>query len=189
MFLLAAILNLSSILQCDSAQQDSLPSLHTLKDKDIASVSASFQTSTLTVVLKNDSVLLYPHASWDFEDSYPSTPQRISDAIKSMEKTFTKLEVPPVFPGGADSLAVYVKQFCKDHAKELKHSGHGDIMISFVVHLKGQRIGYSPVGEYSEAKFNLAVKCVKEGPDWITGVQNGHKVIAYTRVVVHLYPE
>jgi hypothetical protein len=189
MFLLAAILHLSSILPYSASQPDSLPPLHTLTDNDIASVSASFQTSTLTVVLKTDSVLLYPHASWDFEDSYASTPQRISDAIKSMEKTFTRLEVPPQFPGGADSLTAYVKQFCRDHARELKHCGHGDVMISFVVHLKGQRMGYSPVGEYSKAKFNLAVKCIKEGPDWIAGVQNGHKVIAYARVVVHLYPE
>ncbi len=82
MVLLAVIINLSTIFQFDSAHQDSLPSLHTLADKDIASVSASRQTSTLTVVLNNDSVLLYPHASWDLEDSYPSTPQRISDAIK-----------------------------------------------------------------------------------------------------------
>jgi hypothetical protein len=189
MFLLAAILNLSSILHCDPIQTDSLPPLHTLTDNDIASVSASFQTGSLTVVLKNDSILLYPHTSWDFEDSYSSTPQRIKDGIKSMEKTFTKLEVPPAFPGGADSLAVYVMQFCQVHAKELKQSGHDDIMISFIVHLKGQRMGYEPVGEYSEAKFNLAVKCIKEGPDWIAGVQNGHKVVAYARVVLHLYPE
>jgi hypothetical protein len=189
MFLLTAILNLSSILPYASTQQDSLPSLHSLVDSDIASVSASFKTDTLTVVLKNDSVLLYPHAVWDFEDSYPSTPLRISDAIKSMERTFTKLEVPPQFPGGPDSLTAYVKQFCKDHPKELKHSGHGDIMISFVVHLKGQRIDYSPVGQYSEANFNLAVKCIQDGPNWIAGVQNGRIVIAYARVVVHLYPE
>jgi hypothetical protein len=142
MTLVAAIFSLSSLLQNFSAP-DSLPALHILNDKDIASVSASFQTETLTVVLKNDSVLLYPHAIWDFEDYYPSTPKRISDAIKSMERTFTKLECPPQFPGGADSLSAYVKQFCIDHHKEIKHSGHGDILISFVVHLKGQRCEYS----------------------------------------------
>jgi len=191
MFLLAALLNLSSIFHCHSNQLDSLPSLHTLNDEDIVSVSGSRETDTLTVVLKNDSVLLYPFTAWDFEDSYASTPQRISNAIKSMQRTFTRLEVPPAFPGGLDSLAVYVKNFCRDHAKELKDCGYGDIMISFIVHLKGQRMNYSHIGigEYSEARFNFAVKCIKEGPDWITGVQNGRKVIAYASVVVHLYPD
>ena len=188
MVLFAAIISLLSIRPNDSILQDSLPVLHTLKDAEIKSVSASFKTDTLSVVLTNDSVLLYPHAIWDYEDCYPSTPQRISDAIRSMERTFTKLEVPPQFPGGEDSLAAYVKRFCTDYAKELKHSGHGDVMISFVVHLKGQRCGYSPVGNYSEARYNLALKCISEGPDWITGMQNGHKVIAYTRVTIHLYP-
>ena len=189
MILFAIVINLLSIQPNHSIPQDSLPVLHTLKDKQIKSVSASFETGTLTVVLKNDSVLLYPHAVWDYEDCYPSTPQRISDAIRSMEKTFTKLEVPPQFPGGEDSLAAYVKRFCRDHAKELKHSGQGDVMFNFVVHLKGQRCNYSAEGNYPEARYNLAVKCISEGPDWITGMQNGRKVIAYVRLTLHLYPD
>jgi hypothetical protein len=189
MVLFAAIISLLSVQPGDSIPQNSLPVLHTLNDAEIKSVSGSFETATLTVVLKNDSVLLYPHSVWDYEDCYASTPKRISDAIRGMEKTFTKLEVPPQFPGGEDSLTAYVKRFCTDHAKELKHSGHGDVMISFVVHLKGQRCDYSPVGNYPEARYNLAVKCISEGPDWITGMQNGRKVIAYVHLTIHLYPE
>jgi hypothetical protein len=189
MALFAIIFSLLSIHPTHSIPQDSLPALHTLKDQDVKSVSASFQTDTLSVVLTNGSVLLYPHAVWDFEDYYPSTPQRIGDAIKSMERTFTNLEVPPQFPGGEDSLTAYVKRFCADHAKELKRSGHGDVKLNFVVHLKGQRCNYLPLGNYSEAKYNLAVKCISDGPDWITGMQNGRKVIAFTQVTVHLYPD
>ena len=188
MFLLDALLNLSSIHYFETNKPDSLPSLHTLNDEDIVSVSGSRKTDILTVVLKNDSVLLYPFTAWDFEDSYASTPQRISDAIKSMQITFTKLEVPPMFPGGADSLAVYMEKFCSDHAAEIKEAGYGDIEVYFVVHLKGQRNGYLHRGEYPESKFNLATKCIREGPDWITGKQNGRKVTAYASVVVHLYP-
>jgi hypothetical protein len=189
MFLLAALLNLSSIHYCESNKPDSLPSLHTLNDEDIVSVSGTDETNILTVVLKNDGILHYPHASWDFEDSYASTPKRICDVIKSMQTIFTAEEVPPMFPGGADSLAVYIKKFCRDHAAEIKEAGYGDIEVYFVVHFKGQRDGYLHRIDYPEAKFNLAVKCIKEGPDWIRGKQNGHPVIAYTHVDVHLYPE
>jgi hypothetical protein len=168
---------------------DSLPSLHTLTDNDIASVSGSHETDTLTVVLKNDSVLLYPITAWDFEDSYASTLQRISDAIKSMQIIFTVEEVPPAFPGGTKSLASYMKKFCRDHAAEIKEAGYGDIEVYFVVHFKGQRDGYLHRIDYPDAKFNLAVKCIKEGPDWIRGKQNGYPVIAYAHIVVHLYPE
>jgi hypothetical protein len=188
MVLFAIIISLFSIHLNDSLQIDSLPPLHILKDQEIKSVSASFEKSTLTVILKNDSVLLYPHASWDFEDYYPSTPQRISDAIRSMEKTFTKMKVPPQFPGGEDSLNSYVKQFCVVHAKELKHAGKGDVMLSFVVHLKGQLCNYSPAGNYPEAKYNLAVKCISEGPAWVPGMQNGRKVVAFTVATIHLFP-
>ena len=186
MVLFALIVGVLSLPPKYSNQPDSLPPLHTLNDEDIKTVSASFQTSTLTVVLKNDTVLLYAHTDWDFEDYNPSTPKQISDAISSMERTFTKMEEPPRFPGGENSLAEYVKQFCMNHAQELKYIGHGDVSLSFVVHLKGQRCNYLPVGDYSEAKFKMAVKCISEGPDWISAKQNGHKVTAYTTVTIHL---
>jgi len=189
MVLFAIIVSLLTTKSNQPVAQDTLPALHTLKDQEIKSVSASYRTDTLSVVLANDSVLQYPHAAWDFEDCFPSTSKRIVDAIRSMERTFTKLEVPPQFPGGEDSLTVYVKRFCINHAKELRHSGHGDVKLSFVVHLKGQRCDYSSDDNYSEAKYKLAVKCLSEGPDWITGMQNGRKVIAYAHVTVHLYPE
>ncbi len=189
MFLLAALLNLSSIHYCETNKPDSLPFLHTLNDGDIVSVSGSRETDILTVILKNDSVLLYPISAWDFEDSYASTSQRISDAIKSMQIIFTVEEVPPAFPGGTKSLVSYMKKFCRDHAAEIKEAGYSDIEVYFVVHLKGQRDGNLHLIDYPEAKFNLAVKCIKESPDWIRGKQNGHPVIAYANVVVHLYPE
>ncbi|HSZ35210.1 MAG TPA: hypothetical protein VK772_17985 [Puia sp.] len=151
MFLLAALLNLSSIHYCETSKPDSLTSLHTLTDNDIANVSGSRETDLLTVVLKNGSVLLYPITAWDFEDSYASTSQRIKDAIKSMQITFTYVEIPPAFPGGAKSFAAYMKKFCKDHAAEIKEAGYGDIEVYFVVHLKGQRDGYALRIDYPEA--------------------------------------
>ena len=189
MHIFAFIISFLSIHSNGPVQEDSLPLLHTISDKEIKWVSPSFKTDTLTVVLTDNTILQYPHAVWDFEDSYPSTSPRISDAIRRMERTFTKMEVPPQFPGGEDSLNAYVKQFCASHAKELKHSGHGDVHLTFVVHFKGQRCDYSTEDKYPEALYKLAVKCISEGPDWINGMQNGHKVIAYVQVKLHLYPE
>ena len=97
-----------------------------------------------------------------------------------MQTIFTAEEVPPMFPGGADSLAVYIKKFCRDHAAEIKEAGYGDVEVYFVVHFKGQRGGYLHRIAYPESKFDIAVKCIKEGPDWIIGKQNGHPVRAYT---------
>src|ERR1700760_3243705 len=164
MHVFAIIVSFFSIQVNGLVQEDSLPVLHTLNDQDIKWVSPSRQTNTLTVVLNNNTVLRYPHAVWDYEDCYPSTSSRIRDSIRTMEKTFVKLEVPPQFPGGGGSLSAYVKRFCKDHASELKHSGHGVVKLSFVVHLKGQRSNYSSDGNYSEAMYNLTVKCISEGP-------------------------
>ena len=101
--------------------------------------------------------------------------------LRACKDIFTVEEVPPAFPGGTKSLASYMKKFCRDHAAEIKEVGYGDIEVYFVVHFKGQRDGYLHRIDYPESKFDLAVKCIKEGPDWIRGKQNGYPVIAYAQ--------
>ena len=43
---------------------------------------------------------MYSRIDWDFEDHYPTTPDRIRKAIAGITMKFTKVETPAQFPGG-----------------------------------------------------------------------------------------
>src|SRR5450432_257319 len=65
--------------------QGSLPPLHTIPDSMILKINTSFEASTITVELKNDSIYTYNHEDWDYEDYYPSTAESIKKAIHSIK--------------------------------------------------------------------------------------------------------
>jgi hypothetical protein len=66
--------------QTRSDFNDSLPPLHTLRDKDIVIVNTSWEDRTIMVALKDGVTYVYPEMEWDFEDYNPATPARISEA-------------------------------------------------------------------------------------------------------------
>src|SRR5579871_5131638 len=168
---------------CLSGSQDSLPALHTISDKDIASVTSSFEDRTITVTLKNNTVYTYNHSQWDYEDYYSSISPRIKDATRHNAMTFTKCQIPPSFPGGEDAWNKYMSSFADKHHSEISDAGGGEIKMQFIVHLHGQITDIAKVS--GDATFEALTKqALKESPAWICGKQNGHDVVAYATQVI-----
>lgn len=177
--LVAACLNLPCLnALAASLPQDSLPPLHSLKSADIASVGSSFEDQTITVIFKNGTVHVYNRADWDYENYYPSTDPRIGKAIHGITMTWTKTEQAPDFAGGPDAWNRYIQDYCREHSKEVKKSGTGDVLVSFVVHLKGQVTDFNIISNTGDRKLALlAEQAIQNSPPWIPAVQNGRKVI------------
>jgi len=177
----------SRIAYSASLLQDTLPALHTFKDKDIASIAPSFEHQSLTVTLTNGNTYTYEHKDWDFEDSYPSLNKKIAEAIKNMQMTFTKVEHPPEFPGGEEAWDKYIHDFCTQNQKAIKKDGPAKITIQFIVHLKGQVANIQVLSNPDDSKLSaLAMQAIQDGPRWIPAVQNGHTVVCYKAQVVTL---
>jgi len=167
--------------------QDSLPALHTLHDDDIASVASSFEEHALTVTMKNGVVYRYLWKDWDTEDANSDTAERIKKAIHSLSMTFTKAEHMPEFPGGDDAWQKYMIAFCEAHKKDIRKAGSGQIMVQFVVHLKGQLTDILTIGHTENAKqAALAIQAVRESQPWTPALQRGHQVVCYGKTMVIL---
>lgn len=168
--------------------QDTLPALHTLRDEDIASITPSDEDQTLTVNMKNGTVYIYHHIDCDLEDTYPATPERIKSAIKGLyDKTFIKVEHMPQFPGGDTAWQKYLTTFCEAHKKDIRKAGPAEVMVQFIVHLKGQLTNIETIGGPVNGKQEaLAIQAVRESPSWTPAMQNGRQVVSYHKVKVIL---
>jgi protein TonB len=130
---------------------------------------------------------VYGHGDWDFEDSYPSTSRKIVQAIKNMERTYTKVEHPPEFPGGSKAWEKYIGNFCAQHRQEIDEAGSAEVTVQFIVHMKGQVEYVEVVTNPGNRKLGeLAVQAVREGPAWIPANQNGRVVVCYKRQAVKM---
>jgi len=128
-------------------------------------VIASFENQTITVKLKNGTNYLYPHLLWDYEDHDPGTCQRVKDAIKHNSATFTKVENPPVFPGGVEAWEKYINEFCAQHKKEIKKIGSAEIYLQFIVHLHGQVTEVEIISNDGTSNHTeLAIEAMKKKP-------------------------
>ena len=180
----------SSTINLCPNPQDSLPPLHTLKEKDIAAVIPSFERHTITVALKNHVSYVYEEKDWDFEDRNPETCKKVLDAIKENEMTWTKVEQLPTFPGGEAAWNKYLLDFCSQHAKLIKKKGPADVTVQFVIHLKGQVVELHVLSD-ADHPVNpelaaLAMQAIKDGPAWIPAFQNGRYVVYRHSQIVKL---
>ena len=167
--------------------QDTIPPLHTIRDKDIKTLTPSFEQETITIVLKNGNTYIYSHLAWDYEDVYPSLSKRVKEAMKGITKTFTTAEEMPDFPGGQEAWNNYIYDFSQKNKSALKSAGSGECLVQFVVHLYGQVSDLTIIQNFGSSKLaSLAMKSIQEGPAWIPATQNGRFVICYQRQLVRL---
>ncbi len=160
--------------------QDSLPPLHTLKAADIKQVNPFFENDAINVIMNSGVVYVYGIADWDLEDRYPSLDSRIKDAIRNVKKTFTKVEQPPAFPGGAEAWDKFVAAFCEEHKKTIRKEGSSTVYVQFIVHVKGQITDVQVISNPGQSSLgNEIVEAIKGSAPWEAAVQNGRKVIAY----------
>lgn len=85
-------------------------------------------------------------------------------------RRYTPLPLPPRFPGGRDSLALYIKSHTRYPRKAKKHHIKGVIEVDFLVdtagHLKNIRV-LKPLGYGCDKE---ALRVVKGMPQWIPGM-------------------
>jgi len=169
------------------ALQDTLPSLHTLHENDITSITSSFEAHSITVTMKNGAVYLYNWKDWDTEDTNPNTPDKIKKAIHDITITFTKTERMPEFIGGDEAWQKYIMDFCTVHQKEIYKNGPAEVTVQFIVHLKGQVTDIEIIAGPENAKMRaLAIQAIREAPLWTPAWQNGRQVVCYHKVKVRL---
>jgi hypothetical protein len=111
--------------------QDTLPPLHTIREEDISFVQSTFEDDILIVTLKNGAVYTYGQGDWDLEDRDPATPKKIVEAIRKTQKTFTRTEYAPQFPGGEEAWDKYIKDFCRQNKKAIKKEGAAVVRLSY----------------------------------------------------------
>jgi TonB family protein len=162
-----------------ASKQDSTPPLHTLPVKDIESIVPD-DYDRLAIKLKGGATYLYEHKDWDYEDVHFSLDSRIKEAIRMMQKTFTRVEHPPEFPGGDVALSEYMYQFCNQHSKQLKDKIPVEVTVQFIVHLHGEVRDVQIVRGGGDPTIDkLAIQAINDGPAWIPATQNGRIVLSY----------
>lgn len=178
----------AAIIGCTAADTGELPPLHTLKNKDIASVNPSFEDQTITIGLKNGTAYIYHRIDWDFEDTYNSTPDQIRKAIFGITMTFTKAEVAPQFPGGDSAWDGYIQAFCAKHRDAIGDGPPVEITVQFIVHMKGQVNDVqipANAAHGNQDLIKLAKEAIMDAP-WMPAIQNGRNVICYKKQIVRL---
>jgi protein TonB len=168
-------------------EQDSLPALHTLRDEDISAVSSSFEDHTINVSMKDGKVYEYLWKDWDTEDAIPGTSERVKKAIHDISVTYTKAERMPDYPGGDEAWQQYIDRFCETHKKDIHKAGSCEVLVQFIVHLKGQLTEVYTSGHVENAKqAALALQAIRESQPWTPAVQNGRTVVCLQKTWVVL---
>jgi hypothetical protein len=174
-------------INSNPAIQDTLPPLHTIKKREIDKISTSFENQTISILLKSGAKYIYHHIDWDFEDHYPSIAKPIQDSLRSIEMTFTRVEQPPVFPGGEEAWEKYIREFCQIHKNEIGKQKSAEFEVEFIVHLHGQIENVQViVNKDGSALSKLAEDAIKNGPLWVPAVQNERKVVAIEKKLVKI---
>ena len=164
----------------ESMSQEAAPPLHTLKTEDIKQVNPFVESDTINVIMNSGVVYVYGIADWDLEDSYPSLDSRIKSAIREVKKTFTKVEQPPAYPGGAEAWDKFVAAFCEEHKKTIRKEGSSTVYVQFIVHVKGQITDIGVISNPGQSTLGKDImEAIKSSAPWEPAVQSGHKVIAY----------
>jgi protein TonB len=97
--------------------------------------------------------------------------------IESADKGFTAVDQEPEFPGGMDSLLVFL--FNKlDYPKEVEQKIDTTVIASFIVSKKGKIKDIEIVRSAGKAFDDEVIRVIKLMPDWIPAKQEGKPIAA-----------
>lgn len=92
---------------------------------------------------------------------------------------------PAEFPGGQLKFAEYLSQSLKYSNEAIKHDIRGKVMLSFVVDKNGSIIDIDVLESLGYGLDEVAVKALKNSPEWRPAMLNGRPVkVAYTMPVL-----
>ena len=98
--------------------------------------------------------------------------------IKEDDKTFTKVEVESVFPGGRQGWASFLQENLNYPKKAIKKNIQGTVILKFIVCTDGTVCDIEAISGPEELRKS-AVETLKKTPNWVPAYQNGRKVKAY----------
>jgi len=102
--------------------------------EDIDTVFAYYKTKSITVRLKTGESYTYQRDQWK-NITLNSTPPSIDHAIFMLDATFTRVEVPPSFPGGPQAWDAYLQKVCSETQNQrlIKRKGPAVVEVQFIV--------------------------------------------------------
>ena len=175
----------ASVAETARISSDTFPPINTIAEADIDTVRDRIKTNTIDVKLKNGTTYSYNadkvRSQWE---NKPGLPLKIEKVINDWRKTFTKVEHPPVFPGGDEAWDAYIKRYIEENKASLKHKGSGQIYVQFIVDTDGELSSIKAIQNQPAKLSPIAVDAVEKGPFWLPAIQNDRKVVAYQRVIV-----
>ena len=104
--------------------------------------------------------------------------------VDFMDITFTSVEIEPEFPGGTEAFNKYLQRNLNPNtpANNGAPAGTYDIQVTFIVDTNGNVSDISGKIKNNGKDYGTiaeVIKVIKNGPKWIPGIQNGHKVKSF----------
>jgi hypothetical protein len=160
---------------------DTVPAMHNILEADIDTAFATYKERTITVKLKTGDTYTYTADQWR-KEMVPGVrlAPRLDEATGLLDRTYTKTEVPPTFPGGQTAWLEYQSKIYSEHKRLIKKYGPATIYIQFIVSFDGQMDQVQLIGNAPAELGDLAIRMIKEGPAWEPATENGRKVTCYT---------
>lgn len=98
------------------------------------------------------------------------------------EPILDRVEQIAEFPGGVKAWQRYVEKEIQKHIDELTDAEFsGTIEVQFIVDKKGKVSEVKALTNPGTKLAQVAVEAIKNGPDWIPAVNNGHNVSSYRK--------
>jgi TonB family protein len=104
-----------------------------------------------------------------------------ADIDKSGQKTYSKLEVVPEFPGGLDAFGKYLGHNIHYPADARLNATQGRVIISFIVNKDGNLTDIKVARGIGDGCDQEALRVINLSPPWKPGMQGGKPVrVAYS---------
>ncbi|THU33501.1 energy transducer TonB [Niastella caeni] len=103
------------------------------------------------------------------------------------DKVFTRTEIEPSFPGGADSLKSFLAKNLKYPQKTAIKDFQGAVLLQFIVARDGAIQDLEAISGPEEFR-QAAIDAMKNSPKWVPARQNGRIVKCYKKLPVYFKP-
>lgn len=97
----------------------------------------------------------------------------------SNDSTFFVEEIEATFPGGPQAWQRYIQRAISSQLDEFTESDYGTCNVQFIVDKKGKVNNVQALTMKGTKLAEIAVNAIRNGPNWIPAIQNGHYVNAY----------
>lgn len=96
---------------------------------------------------------------------------------------FEKVEVEAAFPGGEPACRKYLESNLDASVADRNGAPAGTytVFVQFIVDKDGNISDVKPLSNHGYGMEQEAIRLIKQGPQWIPAMQNGHKVKSYRR--------